>query len=747
MPLVEGETDPDATVDQGTDADGNAKGTGDAVLNGKGVKRLKEKLQLQQKNDLKRQADAQAVALGAKPTASHQYGALPPLRDASTGIQQGSEIVYEVLPADPDDIEMQRRDSGQDLDNDDADDVVPPATTASPGGVPATLPLPSGPNAMMPQGQAVINYEALPTDEQMQAQAAEDARLAQEVQDNITRQNAKAAKQAKQRRAAKIAIFTTLGVLLVAGIAAGVAAAATNGFASKKSGKPTAKNITGLASNTWDITPVTTEVASKATPADGGPVIDLKSVLLVDADSGSTSTKTVAGIGAWTLDAANGKITFTADKAFTGKDVSVFYTIADTGGTRSDKASLQLPLLKKGTGGPDIKMTTLTPVAPPKPVTFNVPALTTKIPNGAAIDITSVALSTPDEGTKLKQTILTQGAFTLDPATGIITFTPIIAFTGGMVSTRVTIKSTDGLISNASLLTAQYFNRPKVYDQLVQDDTLGAGPLSVNVITGASPEMAAVKGSYDIDPKSVVLLGIIPFQPLDIPLKTTVTADGKTLTVEGQGVWTATDPTGIVTFTPAIIPAFGTTPATTFKETPHPVTYQIADTQALASNVGRVIFDANLTLVRKQFLALRTATDAVFWTNYESTFITGSYDVLDTDLVGKLTLYRDLNAVVIAIMSKDITVNDKNILIEAVRRTYAVVPAGAPVGTISTIENDFMMWTAAGRTLQSLFNLSKKVTAINDADGNALTTTNAVRLARLRYLSLMLSRWWMEITI
>ena len=61
-----------------------------------------------------------------------------------------------------------------------------------------------------------------------------------------------------------------------------------------------------MASNTWDITPVTTEVASKATPADGGPVIDLKSVLLVDADSGSTSTKTVAGIGAWTLDAANG---------------------------------------------------------------------------------------------------------------------------------------------------------------------------------------------------------------------------------------------------------------------------------------------------------------------------------------------------------------------------------------------------------------------------------------------------------
>jgi CshA-type fibril repeat protein len=88
-------------------------------------------------------------------------------------------------------------------------------------------------------------------------------------------------------------------------------------------------------------------IAVLANDFDDG-ALDPTSVQLVDADPGSNGRiKTVAGQGAWSVNATTGVVTFAAVTNFTGPVTAAAYTVADTTGLRSAPAPVDVTL----TGG------------------------------------------------------------------------------------------------------------------------------------------------------------------------------------------------------------------------------------------------------------------------------------------------------------------------------------------------------------------------------------------------------------
>ncbi|WP_149239711.1 T9SS type A sorting domain-containing protein [Dyadobacter sp. 32] len=94
----------------------------------------------------------------------------------------------------------------------------------------------------------------------------------------------------------------------------------------------------------------------------------------------------------------------------------------------------------------------VTGVTPGAPIVVSV--LTNDTPGTSAIDITTVQLVEPGTGNPVTSvTIPGQGTYTVDVATGVITFTPIPGFSGTPTPVDYTVKDVNGLISNPSTIT------------------------------------------------------------------------------------------------------------------------------------------------------------------------------------------------------------------------------------------------------------------------------------------------------
>ncbi len=94
----------------------------------------------------------------------------------------------------------------------------------------------------------------------------------------------------------------------------------------------------------------------------------------------------------------------------------------------------------------------VTGVTPGAPIIVSV--LTNDTPGTSAIDITTVELVEPGTGNPVTSvTIPGQGTYTVDVATGVITFTPIPGFSGTPTPVDYTVKDVNGVISNPSTIT------------------------------------------------------------------------------------------------------------------------------------------------------------------------------------------------------------------------------------------------------------------------------------------------------
>ncbi|WP_223623003.1 Ig-like domain-containing protein [Microbacterium sp. EST19A] len=326
----------------------------------------------------------------------------------------------------------------------------------------------------------------------------------------------------------------------------------------------------GDAAKTPGATPVVIDILANDAP--GAPSVPLvpDSVAFTspDATDGGT-TLVVPGEGTWTV-RDDGSVRFAPVAGFEGPTTPVTYSVLDENGT---VASAEI-IVTVGSGAiavPD-SATTLQNTAvvidvldndlasdlgnPCDPGETDEPAgcdtgqffppsvafPTTGQPAGAIVS---------DDGTTL--TVPGEGEYSADPA-GRVTFTPEPAFAG--VTTPVVYTATD---SNSANVTSTITVTVGAVTPVAQDDrasTPYAVPVTVDLLDDDSAG----------DPSAPLVPAATTFPATGQPAGVTVSADGKTLTIDGQGSYVL-DAAGAVVFTPA----------DGYSGTTTPVAYRITD--------------------------------------------------------------------------------------------------------------------------------------------------------------------------
>ncbi|WP_076585751.1 DUF7507 domain-containing protein [Solilutibacter tolerans] len=188
------------------------------------------------------------------------------------------------------------------------------------------------------------------------------------------------------------------------------------------------------------------------------------------------------------------------------------------------------------------------------------------------LDPTTVVMVNPPAGSTLSAdgktlTVPGEGTWSVNPTTGAITFTPVSTFFGDPTPISYTVADTTGLVSNVATVTVDY----------PQDAPVANNDSATNGTPGTATTLNVVGNDTDpnnnLDPTTVVMV--------NPPAGSTLSADGKTLTVPGEGTWSVNPTTGAITFTPV----------STFFGDPTPISYTVADTTGLVSNVATVTVD------------------------------------------------------------------------------------------------------------------------------------------------------------
>ncbi len=156
-------------------------------------------------------------------------------------------------------------------------------------------------------------------------------------------------------------------------------------------------------------------------------------------------------------------------------------------------------------------------------ITVNV--LANDTPGDNAIDPTTVKiLGTANSGDPL--VVAGEGTWSINPATGAITFTPQPGFTGNPTPIRYSVKDVNGYASNLATLTITYFVGPTAVDDaavtdvnvavsgnVLTNDVAGSAainPATLTFVPGTEPNPATV-GTFVLDP----LTGIVTFTPVN----------------------------------------------------------------------------------------------------------------------------------------------------------------------------------------------------------------------------------------
>ncbi|MGU8054534.1 YSIRK-type signal peptide-containing protein [Streptococcus suis] len=308
--------------------------------------------------------------------------------------------------------------------------------------------------------------------------------------------------------------------------------------------------VTDTDTYTPEVTPVTTSSKDavsenvQGVTQTGTPTYEISPEANITAktyafEDGET-TKTVENEGTYTVDPTTGEVTFKPVASFTGTGTGV--TVVQTATLTADDGSTT-EIKTSATYTPEVTPTTLEATdavsAAVQGATQN-ETITSKLsenPNASAVTYAF------EDGTTSK-TVAGEGSYTLDPATGAVTFTPEANFVGTATPVTVvasaTITAEDGT-TQAITDTATY--TPTVYG-------LTSVPSTTEDIQGktqTSPAGSEVFKSLN-DPTNTSL----GYQSVVIPSKGAYTLEDGTLTktVENEGTYTINPDTGVVTFVP-----------------------------------------------------------------------------------------------------------------------------------------------------------------------------------------------------
>jgi CshA-type fibril repeat protein len=233
---------------------------------------------------------------------------------------------------------------------------------------------------------------------------------------------------------------------------------------------------------------------------------------------------------------ANGTVTFDPLPSFTGTATAVKYQVTDVIGQTVN--------------------TTITPtvLAPPAPVAspgtvsliaggtkdfapiFGTNALAAKATGGPELTNSTVCIVDPVTNVcgTTSVTIANEGTFTLNPTTGVVTYTALSTATSG-AKTAISYKITDALnVTVTSTLTPTIIPKPTARP----DTSIGVMEQTQTLSPVGNDSPGAI--AYPLDPKTVLLCG---------PTETAPTCTQTTVTVAGEGVYVV-QANGTVKFTP-----------------------------------------------------------------------------------------------------------------------------------------------------------------------------------------------------
>ena len=290
----------------------------------------------------------------------------------------------------------------------------------------------------------------------------------------------------------------------------------------------------------FDGTPVT--VAVDANDGNGEP-LDLASVNIIGS-TGAGQPLVVPGEGTWSVNTTTGDITFTPEAGFTGPPTPITYTVDDVAGNTSSAATV-----------------TLTDMAPPVAVDdmdiFDGTTVTIPVDandgNGEPLDLASVSI-TGSAGAGQPLAVPGEGTWSVNTATGDITFTPEVGFTGSPTPITYTVNDLAGNTSNAATVTLTDMAPPVAVDDM-------------GIFAGTPVTVAVDANDGNGEPLDLASVNIIGS-----------TGAGQPLVVPGEGTWSVNTTTGDITFTPEA----------GFIGLPMPITYTINDLAGNTSSAATV---------------------------------------------------------------------------------------------------------------------------------------------------------------
>ncbi|WP_244931874.1 Ig-like domain-containing protein [Nocardioides sp. W7] len=302
------------------------------------------------------------------------------------------------------------------------------------------------------------------------------------------------------------------------------------------------------ARNTPFDTPVDLPATGNDDPSDPGtPLVPASTVFTSPAATGSGKSL-VTTEGTWQVN-PDGTVTFSPAPGYTGTTAPVEYRITDAAGG-TDTADLVVTVRPGPTATPDTDSTPQDVEVTVDPLPNDTPGLLADGSAGSWDETSVVFPAGPNPGTVTDGgktlTVPGEGVYTIDPATGEITFDPEPQFTG--VATAVTYQVTDSHGHDATS-TVTITVTPIV--PVANDDTASTAyntPVTLPAVTDDDAGAASAP----------LVPGATVFTSPD------ATNGGKTL-VTPEGTWQV-EGDGSVTFTPAS-GYTGTTPAVEYEIT------------------------------------------------------------------------------------------------------------------------------------------------------------------------------------
>ena len=270
------------------------------------------------------------------------------------------------------------------------------------------------------------------------------------------------------------------------------------------------------------------------------------------------TTVTVPGEGTYTVNPVTGVITFDPLPTFTGTVATpVRYQVTDAVG-RTVNATITptvtpppvpTAMPNTGRGAYDTNQTV-------NPVTNDTPGAPSATFVPTTVKLCGISpVQTPNSCDKTSLTVPGEGTYTVDPATGVVTFDPLPTFAGA--ATPVVYQVTDILnrtVSSTITLTVDPPPAPV------------ATPETKLVLPGSSVAFTTITGSSGLATGTGLATTGTTATCLFTPGTTTCDADNS-VTITGEGTYVLDPATGIVTFTALSSALSGTKPSITYRVT------------------------------------------------------------------------------------------------------------------------------------------------------------------------------------